>query len=152
MFYLIIFIFLLLDQLIKMIVAGNMLPGDSIPVINDIFHFTYVRNTGAGFGILAGKRYLLIVISSLILIGIFIYRYHQRDSRLLKFSLGLITAGALGNLLDRIRLSYVIDYLDFRVWPVFNLADVLVCIGTGLFIIYIWRSEGGKNETDTPHQ
>jgi|SRR5690554_5646266 len=151
MFYVIIFVFLSLDQLLKGIVSQNMLPGDSIPIINNIFHFTYVRNTGAGFGILAGKRYLLIIITSLILIGIFIFRYRNKDSRLLDIALAFITAGALGNLIDRIRLSYVIDYLDFQVWPVFNLADILVNIGVGLFIIFIWKSEGGRNETDEPH-
>ena len=122
------------------------MPGESLPVIDGIFHLTYIRNTGAGFGLFAGKQRFLIIITIIILISLIIYRYKNGKSLLRDAVLVFLFAGALGNLLDRVRLSYVIDYLDFRVWPVFNLADILINIGAGLLIISIWKSEGDTYE------
>lgn len=146
MFYFLIMILVIMDQGIKLLIDNKFFPGESLPVIEDIFHLTYVRNTGAGFGILAGKKFFLIFITIVILILLLIYKYKNRQSILKDFALIFLISGALGNLIDRVRLSYVIDYLDFRIWPVFNLADILINIGTGLLILYIWKSEGGSNE------
>ena len=146
MFYLLIIILVAMDQWFKLIVDKNLFPGESIPVIRGFFHLTYVRNTGAGFGILSGHKILLIIITIIILSVLIIYRYKSRKIRLKEFSLIFLISGAVGNLIDRIRLSYVIDYLDFQVWPVFNLADIMVNIGVGLLIIYIWKSEGDGYE------
>lgn len=146
MFYLLILLLVLMDQWIKGLIDKNFFPGESLPIIDGIFHLTYVRNTGAGFGIFAGKQRFLIIISIIILIVLIIYRYRSRKRILRDAAMVFLFAGALGNLLDRVRLSYVIDYLDFRIWPVFNLADILINIGAGLLIISIWKSEGDTDE------
>lgn len=146
MFYFFIMVLVLIDQLIKLNIDKKFFPGESLPVFENIFHLTYVRNRGAGFGILAGKKYLLLLITALILVFLLIYRYKSRAGLLKDFALIFLIAGALGNFIDRVRLSYVIDYLDFRIWPVFNLADILINIGAGLLIISIWKSEGDTYE------
>ena len=96
---------------------------------------------GAGFGILAGRQNFFIIIAGLIITGLLIYKYQAADNRLLDLALGLIIGGALGNVIDRIFLGYVVDYLDFRIWPVFNLADAMIVIGSGIFIFYFWKVE-----------
>ncbi|MCG8515326.1 MAG: signal peptidase II [Halanaerobiales bacterium] len=129
------------DQLIKALIRSNFLLYQSIPLVSDVFHLTYVQNTGAGFGILAGRQNFFIIIAGLIITGLLIYKYQAADNRLLDLALGLIIGGALGNVIDRIFLGYVVDYLDFRIWPVFNLADAMIVIGSGIFIFYFWKVE-----------
>lgn len=129
------------DQLIKALIRSNFLLYQSIPLVSDVFHLTYVQNTGAGFGILAGRQNFFIIIAGLIITGLLIYKYQAADHRLLDLALGLIIGGALGNVIDRIFLGYVVDYLDFRIWPVFNLADSMIVIGSGIFIFYFWKFE-----------
>lgn len=142
MLYLITGIILVLDQWIKLLIRNNFQVNQSLPVIKNIFHLTYIRNIGAGFGILAGYRYLFIMISLVTIGGLLVYRYRlNARSPFLDTSVGLIIGGATGNIADRLRLGYVVDYLDFRIWPVFNLADSAVVIGVGLLILYIWKVE-----------
>lgn len=141
MFYIFIMVLITLDQAIKFLVNNSLSYGQSIPVIKNIFHFTYVRNSGAGFGILQGHRELLIIVSIIIISILLIYRYKTANDRFLDIAMALIIGGAIGNLIDRIRYSYVIDYLDFRIWPVFNLADSAVVVGVGILIIYLWQLE-----------
>ncbi len=121
---------LLLDQLVKYQIASNMLPGESIAVVPGFFHITYVLNPGGAFGILANQR-AFFVIAGLLLIGGFIKYYprlRQQDRFFFYGCVSLLT-GAVGNLLDRIRSGFVIDFFDFRVWPVFNLADIAIVAG-----------------------
>ena len=139
MCYLIMLIVIFCDQWIKTLIRSNFSVYQSMPLVRGVFHLTYVQNTGAGFGILAGRQNLFIIIALLIISGLLIYKYRSADHRLLDLSLGLIIGGALGNVIDRIYLGYVVDYLDFRIWPVFNLADSMVVIGTGFFILYFWK-------------
>lgn len=140
--YIIIIIMVAIDQLSKVLVEHNMALGESYPLIEEIFHLTYVQNPGAAFGIFKGYNEILIILTVLIIAG-FIYLYHNYfvNNLILKISFGLIIAGGIGNLIDRIRLGYVIDYLDFRIWPVFNLADMIIVIGTGLLIIYLFSGK-----------
>jgi len=140
MYFIAIFI-ILLDQWIKNIISNNMIFNQSIPVIKDIFHLTYIKNSGAGFGILQGFKNFFIVITIVIAIIIIIYHYKKEKSLLLNLAAGFILGGAAGNLIDRIRWGYVIDYLDFRIWPVFNLADSSLVLGVGLLIVYLWKYE-----------
>lgn len=113
-------------------------PVGSIPVIENIFHLTYVENPGAAFGIFQDQRWVFIVATVLTLGFILWYlRNMDPDIKLLRWGLALIVAGAIGNLIDRILLGYVIDFLDFRVWPVFNVADISIVTGTGLTILVI---------------
>jgi len=113
----------------------------SIPLINNILHLTYIQNTGAGFGILKGSNTTLIFIS-LIIIGIILFYF----DRIIKekpthIPVALILGGAVGNLIDRIFLGHVIDFVDFRIWPAFNIADSAITIGALLLIIYFWKKE-----------
>ena len=119
-----------LDQLIKMIVQVEMSPGMSIPVIQDVFHITFVLNPGAAFGILAHQRLFFIVKGiAILLLGGVLYPYICRQCLLFRYGAALLLGGAFGNLIDRIRFGHVIDFFDFRVWPVFNIADIAIVIG-----------------------
>jgi signal peptidase II len=107
---------------------------ESIPVIPNIFHLTYIENPGAAFGLLANQRIFFIVITIIILIAvIYFYRQLKPGQILLKIALGMVVGGAIGNLIDRLRIGTVTDFFDFRIWPVFNIADSAIVIG----MIYI---------------
>ena len=113
---------------------------ESLAVIPGIFHITVIFNKGAAFGIFQGQIPFLIFIT-LALIGLFVYFIRtEKDYRTLNLiAYGMILGGALSNFYDRIVLGYVVDYLDFRIWPVFNLADSCICIGVGLLILQSFR-------------
>jgi len=107
----------------------------SIPVIENVFHLTYVENRGAAFGILQDQRWIFIVATIATLIFILWYvRQMEPEIKLLKIGLNLIFVGAIGNLIDRIYLGFVIDFIDFRVWPVWNVADMAIVVGTAITI------------------
>lgn len=127
-------ILVIVDQLSKYYIRSNMVLGESIPVWEDIFHITYILNPGAAFGLMANQTLFFIVLA-LVIIGATIYFYPviRRESRLMKFGIGLLLGGAIGNLIDRVHIGMVVDFFDFRIWPIFNIADVgIVC---GAFII-----------------
>ena len=127
---------LLLDQLSKRYVVSNMVLHESRPVIDGIFHITRVHNTGAAFGILKGQTKFLLIIAILMLLFIFIFRKEFiGESKLKATAFALIIGGALGNFIDRYTFGYVIDFFDFRVFPVFNIADSAITIALGLYII-----------------
>ncbi|PIN78231.1 signal peptidase II [Candidatus Woesearchaeota archaeon CG10_big_fil_rev_8_21_14_0_10_33_12] len=140
-FFLISLCVILLDQLFKFFIRNSMNIGDSIAVIKNIFHITYVTNFGAGFGIMQGKTSLLIWFA-IIVVGIILFYYGkiQKKKSLQIFS-GLILGGTLSNLIDRLLFGFVIDFLDFRIWPVFNIGDSCVCIGAVFLMIYIIKKE-----------
>ena len=122
---------------------------ESIPVIQDIFHITYIHNTGAAFSIMEGRISVLILLPLVMIIGavIFMLIMRKKGHPVLMTSVALIAGGGIGNLIDRIALGYVVDYLDFRVFPIFNLADIAVCVGCGLLIVYVLFIDGKqKNE------
>jgi signal peptidase II len=127
----IIILLYLLDQLSKFFIQRFLSPDDSIPLIKNIFHITLVHNTGAAFGMFPSRPHLFVVIA--IFAVFFINFILLRKSHILniweKFSLYLILAGTLGNLTDRLRFGYVIDFINFRIWPVFNFADTFITIG-----------------------
>jgi len=134
--FLIIASIIIIDQITKILVERNFMEFQSIGIIENIFHLTYVPNYGAAFGILKNKTLFFIVISFIVIIGILILLLYIPNQRnILKFALVLQAGGAMGNLIDRIRLGYVIDFLDFRIWPVFNIADMAIVIGA-LLLIY----------------
>jgi signal peptidase II len=134
---------LIVDQLTKLVVRLNFLPNQSIPVIPGIFHFTYVQNPGAAFGILPYQTTFFILVT-LIIIGIVIYysyKLRHTSALMLRLGLALQLGGALGNFLDRIRFSYVVDFFDFRIFPVFNVADIGIVLGVCLFAYQLLRLE-----------
>lgn len=129
----IIIIFILgLDQLTKLFINRNLSLNQSIPIVKGIFHLTLVHNRGAAFGLFRNQIILLISVSFFaILLIYFNLKKNIRDKKfsLYKLSLSFILAGALGNLVDRLCFGYVIDFLDLRIWPVFNVADSAISIG-----------------------
>jgi signal peptidase II len=140
---------LLVDQASKAYIMKKMFLGQSFPVIANIFHITYIQNPGAAFGFLANRTAFFIIISLLVIAGIIIfYLKHQLKKGIMPVAMGLIAGGALGNLLDRIRFGEVVDFIDLRVWPVFNLADSAIVVGAGLFIIALWKSERGPGSDE----
>ncbi|GAW92605.1 signal peptidase II [Calderihabitans maritimus] len=131
---------LLLDQVTKYLVSHKMELGQSIPVLDNIFHITYIHNPGAAFGMLAYRTAFFVAITVVVVVAILIFYRRIKENRyLLKSGLALQLGGAVGNLLDRLRYGYVIDFLDFRVWPVFNLADSAIVLGVALVCWELWR-------------
>jgi len=126
-------ILIILDQITKFFARTEL--KRSIALIPKVFHLTLVKNTGMGFGLLKESNTLLIFIT-VIIIGLLIYYFRNlSENKHSNISLCLITAGALSNLIDRITLHHIIDFIDFRIWPVFNLADAFISIGI-IYLIY----------------
>lgn len=139
----------LLDQASKLYIDASFELYQSVTVLENFFHITYIRNRGAAFGILSDNALRLpffITVSIIAIIGTFWYlRQLRADQKLSHLSLGLILSGAIGNLIDRIRLGEVIDFVDVHWynhhWPAFNVADSAICIGVGLLLLETWREE-----------
>ena len=129
-FLLIICLVILADQAAKAVIQLTVEPRTVIPIIPNLFSLTQVHNTGAAFGILQGT-YGYIIWLSLIVLGIILFCYDSLcSSRLGLIGAGLISGGIIGNLIDRVFLGYVIDFLEFPFWPAFNIADSSLCIGS----------------------
>lgn len=136
-----------LDQLTKYLTILRLKPVDTVPIIEDVIHLTYVENTGAAFGMMKDARWVFMVTSTLAIIGILgymVYRFYIKKEKLPfmeALSLSLIVGGGIGNMIDRTALGYVVDMIDFRLinFAVFNVADSFVCIGAGLMILYLIR-------------
>ena len=132
----------ILDQFSKYIVVENMALGESIPIIEEVFHLSYILNPGAAFGMFAHNRLFFIAIA-VIVIGIIIWARREilASPWEVKAGCGLFLGGAIGNLIDRARQGLVIDFFDFRIWPVFNIADIAICFGVGLIIWNLLKTE-----------
>lgn len=138
MSYILAVLVVILDQISKYIVQSRLAVNESLPVIQNIFHITYVHNFGAAFGILKNQKYFFIVITLAVIMGIFLFlRTQNKVHGMVKYSLMLIMGGAIGNLIDRIWLGYVRDFFDFRIWPVFNIADMAIVCGAALLSYYL---------------
>ncbi|MFZ5596464.1 MAG: signal peptidase II [Bacillota bacterium] len=141
MFYIVALVSFIIDQASKYYVIKSMFLGQSIPVVAGFFHITHVHNTGAAFGLMPDRTGLFIVVSSLVVAGITIYQKKCGVKRgLIPVSLGLIVGGTVGNLVDRMMFGAVIDFIDFRVWPVFNLADSAIVAGAILLTLALWKA------------
>lgn len=142
-FYVPLVALLLLDQIVKYAVRANMMQGQSIPIISGIFHLTYIENPGAAFGILSNHRILFLVMTVAIT-GIMFYLYLQLRNKksLTAFSLALVISGAIGNFIDRFFQGTVTDMFDFQIWPIFNIADICICVGLALLCyLLIFKGE-----------
>jgi len=145
-------VILVLDQASKLYIDHRFALYESVTVIENFFHITYVRNKGAAFGILADSALrvpFFITVATLAALGILWYlRQLRADQRLLQFALSLVFAGAVGNLIDRVRLGEVIDFLDVHWyqyhWPAFNVADSAITVGVGLLLLDLWFEERRK--------
>lgn len=130
----------LLDQVTKWYVSSHMELGETIPVIPGIFHWTYIVNPGAAFGILEYQHafFLGIVVVLFVAYG-WMRKRIPENPVYFPVGIGLLLGGALGNAIDRVRIHGVVDFFDFRVWPIFNVADIGICLGVALVLLYFWR-------------
>ncbi len=142
---------LALDQVSKWLVVSHLAWGQSVPE-EGIFRFTYVRNTGGAFGLFPNQNAALIGTA---IVGAFalavLYRYRGSQSLLLRLVSGMQLGGALGNLADRVRLGYVVDFFDWGFWPVFNVADSSITVSLILLAAYLGL-RGGSRRPSTPLQ
>ena len=171
MYEIFIVILVLLDQVSKVFMQNFLEYGNSVAILDGVFHLTYVENRGAAFGLFENMQVFFIIVAVIVTIVGLVYIHKSETSKLAKISICLIIAGAIGNflhtkkgdtvgkvgilliisgaignLIDRVRLGFVVDYFDFRIiWEyVFNIADIFVVIGTLLLCIYLLKS--GKEE------
>lgn len=141
------------DQAAKMAVRALMPLGRSRPVVEGLFDLAYVRNEGAAWGMLAGWRYAFVALAVAMLAFFWIKRAKVfGDGWLGSVSLVLLTSGIAGNTIDRLVFGYVTDFLDFH-WgvhhfPAFNVADMCICIGAGLYVLASLAADRGKRETE----
>ena len=129
---------ILADQITKHLAVAYLMPIDTLPLIEDVLHLTYVENRGAAFGMLKDAPWVfntVSVITILLILG-YLYLGHS-ENRLYTVGLCFVSAGGIGNMIDRVSLKYVVDFIDFRLidFAVFNGADSFVCVGAGLLIL-----------------
>ncbi|WP_317367108.1 signal peptidase II [uncultured Tyzzerella sp.] len=146
-------IFIIIDQIVKLICLQKLKPVGSIKVIQDFFYLTYVENTGAAFGVLQGARWIFVMIAFIAVVVCIVYYNRLPINKFLglaRLSLIFIVSGAIGNMIDRLFRGYVVDMFHFIFWgkdfAVFNVADILVCVGTFLLAIVIILSEEPKKD------
>ena len=158
MIYVILALFILGADIATKILAKTYLSGaPSIPLIDDVFHLTYVENRGAAFGILQDGRIFFIIIAvvmAVVIIGVL--RKYKNRSAMLNLGLSFLCAGALGNTIDRVMQGYVVDFFDFRLinFPVFNIADIFVCLGAALLAMFFvfFEDKNRKIEEDEKNE
>ena len=132
----------IIDQLSKALIKTNLALGQSL-VNWDYFRIVHTSNTGAAFGIFKEHTtpIIFIVFIEIVIILLFIYFLHNRlsflDNMMLRIGTGMVLGGAIGNQIDRLRLGYVTDFIDFRVWPAFNVADASAVVGVIIIVVYI---------------
>ena len=137
-----------LDQLSKIWAINDLKAIGSIPIIQNVFHLTYVENRGAAFGMLENNQIIFVIVALAASIFGLYYLHTKKINVIGKTGIILIISGAIGNAIDRLRLGFVVDYFDFRIiWEyVFNIADVFVVVGTILLCIYIIFYEEKSNK------
>ncbi len=126
------------DQLTKYLAVTYLAGQPSYPFIENILHFTYVENTGAAFGMLKDRRWVFMLMSGVAIIGILVWLIRDKTmGPWLRCAAALIVGGGVGNMIDRIFLGYVVDFIDVTCidFYVFNIADSCVCVGCGMFLV-----------------
>ncbi|MGL5314096.1 MAG: signal peptidase II [Peptostreptococcaceae bacterium] len=148
LYELIIVLLIGIDQLSKLWAVNSLKEIGSIPIIENVFHLTYVENRGAAFGMLQNNQIIFVVVALVASVYGLYYLHTKKVNLVGKAGILLIIAGAIGNAIDRVRLGFVVDYFDFRIiWEyVFNIADIFVVVGTILLCIYIIFYEDKKEE------
>ncbi len=146
--YLLVIIVILLDQATKFFALKNLSLERSVQIIPRILDFSLVMNKGVAFGLFSEHKEILfgaITLSLIFLLMFLLYlnkKKSSKNSSLDMFAYSLIIAGAIGNWIDRLRFSAVVDFIDFKVWPVFNVADIAISVGVGLYFIYAFKRKG----------
>ncbi|MGL6063574.1 MAG: signal peptidase II [Fusobacteriaceae bacterium] len=139
LYTLLIFILLVLDQASKYVMVDKFMYGETLPIVENFFHLTYVKNMGIAFGLFQDKTRIISVVTVFAVIGIAIYMYKELKNAPIceKLAYSFILSGALGNMFDRVIREFVVDMIDFRgIWQyVFNLADMWINIGVFLLIV-----------------
>ena len=137
-----------LDQLSKIWAINDLKAIGSIPIIQNVFHLTYVENRGAAFGMLENNQIIFVIVALAASIFGLYYLHTKKINVIGKTGIILIISGAIGNAIDRLRLGFVVDYFDFRIiWEyVFNIADIFVVLGTILLCIYILFYDDNKEK------
>ena len=139
------------DQLVKYLIRSNFKEGETLPVIQDVFHITYVRNWGAAFSMFQNQPLvtILIPVVFMVLCAVFlVYGKKKGFDRMEMTAVAMIFAGGTSNLIDRTVVGYVTDMFDFRVFPVFNVADIAVTVGCALLFVYVLFFEGKRGKND----
>lgn len=139
MYELLILLLILIDQISKIKIKALLENRGSIPIIDGFFNLTYVENKGAAFGLFQDKQIVFVMVAVIVVILGLGYIHKAKITKMAKFSIALIIAGAVGNVIDRLRIGYVIDFFDFKfIWTyVFNFADILVVVGTVILAVYM---------------
>ncbi len=148
---------IILDQITKWLAVKHLMPIDTQPLIEGVLHFTYVENKGAAFGMLADARYVFLITSTVMILALSVYLVMgYAENKLYAGSVCLIISGGIGNMIDRLALGYVVDFIDFRLinFAVFNVADTFVCVGAGLLVLalvldLIRETRAKRSGTDT---
>lgn len=145
-------IFLAFDIFSKLIISKYISINENVPIIKNFLNITNVRNTGVAWSLFDNQTLLVLIISTIVIIGIIIYiKKNKPNTNIEKISYSMILGGALGNLIERLVYSYVTDFIDIHIfgynYPIFNLADTFIVIGAILLIIISWRNEYGKNKS-----
>ena len=145
--FLYLILFVISDRLTKYLAVKYLMPISSAKVLDGIFNLTYVENRGVAFGLFQNMHYIIVPLNILIVaFCVFLMiKAIKRNKKLFAFSINLIVAGAIGNIIDKICYGYVVDFLEFAFidFPVFNLADILVCTGAFLTAIIILFTKDG---------
>ncbi len=139
------------DQLVKYLIRSNFKEGETLPVIQDVFHITYVRNWGAAFSMFQNQPLvtILIPVVFMVLCAVFlVYGKKKGFDRMEMTAVAMIFAGGTSNLIDRTVIGYVTDMFDFRGFPVFNVADIAVTLGCALLFVYVLFFEGKRGKRD----
>ncbi len=134
-------VLVVLDQFFKILAMDKLEPIGSLPIIRDIFHFTYIENRGAAFGMMEGKKLVLIGLTAVVLLAaVFLVLTGKiENNNNLLFSVCVIIGGGVGNLIDRIYRGFVVDYIHLKIinFAVFNFADICVTLGTAWLLLYL---------------
>jgi len=129
-----------LDQLTKWLAVTFLQGNPSVPIIPEVLQLTYLENRGAAFGMLQDQRWVFLVISTVGILAVLLYLLIKRPtSKLLCTSLAFIVGGGIGNMIDRVLLGYVVDFIDFCLinFAIFNIADSFVCVGAGMLALWV---------------
>ena len=138
-------IWFIVDYVTKYFIQQHFVPGESLPIIPNVFHITYILNYGAAFGILRDQRIFFLTVVVILIVALWVFRKQIKNNGMLpQLGASLLVSGALGNALDRLVRGAVVDFFDFRIWPIFNVADIGSCIGVVLLAIYFWRYDSKK--------
>lgn len=147
-YYLIVAVITCLDQFVKEVIIIQVDLFKKITIFPGIFDITHIRNFGAAYNMFTETPMLLIIMPALVMLAglVYIGYAHKQNNFLLMVAIAMVIGGGLGNLIDRISKGYVVDFFDIHIIPVFNVADIFICVGCGLLFIYLIFIDGKQHE------